>query len=194
MGYYEDLGVKKGVSDEELRTAFRRKAREHHPDRGGDPAKMAQANRAYETLSNPQRRITYERTGEDRPKPIDHDASEMVLSIALEWIQSAANSGDLIKDVNTRLDQSRAQLEQNIANGEATLARMRKRVSKLKFRGKGHNVLKAFAESKILELQHLVEKTKDNAKVLIRAKEFLASYEYEPEVPEIFRGMINFGP
>src|ERR1700736_6198251 len=69
--YYEELGVSPDASEEEIRAAFRRKAKGAHPDKpGGDAAKMARANRAYETLISPDRRLTYDRTGEDRPPPI----------------------------------------------------------------------------------------------------------------------------
>ena len=52
MDYYESLGVNRNASAKEIKSAFRKKAAEHHPDKGGDPNQFKQINEAYQTLSN----------------------------------------------------------------------------------------------------------------------------------------------
>jgi molecular chaperone DnaJ len=61
--YYEVLGVGKDASADEIKKAFRKKAVEHHPDRGGDEAKFKEANEAYEVLSNGEKRKRYDQFG-----------------------------------------------------------------------------------------------------------------------------------
>lgn len=64
--YYEVLGVPHGASPEEIKRAFRRKAREYHPDVSADPnteALFKEANEAYDVLSDPQKRAAYDRFG-----------------------------------------------------------------------------------------------------------------------------------
>jgi molecular chaperone DnaJ len=65
--YYEVLGIKKGATEDEIKTAFRKKAMEFHPDRNpNDKAaeeKFKEVNEAYGILSDAQKRDKYDRFG-----------------------------------------------------------------------------------------------------------------------------------
>jgi molecular chaperone DnaJ len=67
--YYEVLGVSRDAGDEEIKKAFRRLARELHPDvNSHDPeaeSKFKEAAEAYEVLSDADRRATYDRYGHE---------------------------------------------------------------------------------------------------------------------------------
>tara|TARA_X000000368_G_C23043222_1_gene717957 strand:- start:920 stop:1765 length:846 start_codon:yes stop_codon:yes gene_type:complete len=68
MDYYDLLGVRKQATDKDLKDAFKNKAREHHPDKGGDPEKFKQINEAYQNLSDPQKRQMYDQFGTVDPQ------------------------------------------------------------------------------------------------------------------------------
>ncbi|MFT5508629.1 MAG: molecular chaperone DnaJ [Hyphomicrobiaceae bacterium] len=65
--YYEVLGLARGASDQEIKAAFRRMAKQHHPDsnRGDADAegRFKEVNEAYEVLKDPQKRAAYEQYG-----------------------------------------------------------------------------------------------------------------------------------
>jgi len=65
--YYDVLGVGKAASDQEIKAAFRRLAKECHPDRcNGDSTsekRFKEVNEAYEALKDPQKRAAYDRFG-----------------------------------------------------------------------------------------------------------------------------------
>jgi len=67
QSYYDILGVGKDVDEKALKAAFRRKAKEFHPDTNGGcskaEARFKEASEAYETLSDPQKRAIYDRFG-----------------------------------------------------------------------------------------------------------------------------------
>lgn len=62
--YYEVLGVKKDASADEIKKAFRRLARKHHPDAGGSEEKFKEINEAYEVLSDAEKRKQYDQYGQ----------------------------------------------------------------------------------------------------------------------------------
>ena len=66
--YYEVLGVARGADDAEIKKAFRRLARELHPDVNSEPdaeERFKEAAEAYEVLSDADRRATYDRYGHE---------------------------------------------------------------------------------------------------------------------------------
>lgn len=72
MTHYERLGIEPTASADEVRFAYRRLARLHHPDASGgqDSAEMAELNAAWRALSDPGRRRMYDaslRDGASRP-------------------------------------------------------------------------------------------------------------------------------
>ncbi len=66
---YEILGVARDSSGDDIKKAYRRLAREHHPDVNPDPAaeeRFKEVSAAYEILSDPQKRQQYDRYGQGR--------------------------------------------------------------------------------------------------------------------------------
>jgi molecular chaperone DnaJ len=66
--YYDTLGLKRSAGDKEIKSAYRKLARKHHPDvNPGDKAaeeRFKEINRAYEVLSDSKKRAKYDRYGE----------------------------------------------------------------------------------------------------------------------------------
>jgi molecular chaperone DnaJ len=65
--YYELLGVQRGADDAAIKAAYRRLAKEHHPDRKNgckeSEARFKTINQAYDVLKDPQKRAAYDRFG-----------------------------------------------------------------------------------------------------------------------------------
>src|SRR2546421_2765117 len=69
--YYATLGVKRDASDQEIKSAHRKLARESHPDRNpGDKqaeARFKEVQEAYDVLSDKTKRANYDRFGTAEP-------------------------------------------------------------------------------------------------------------------------------
>ncbi len=73
--YYEVLGVSRDASQDEIKKAFRRLAHQVHPDKNpGDKKaeeRFKQIGEAYEVLSNPDKRESYDRYGHNGPRGVE---------------------------------------------------------------------------------------------------------------------------
>ncbi len=132
--YYELLGVPRGADDAAIKAAYRRLAKEHHPDRhNGCTDKEAQfkaINEAYDVLKDPQKRAAYDRFGKAAfQNGGGHDPfaeagfngfSDIFSTIFGEFMdpraqQNAARGADLRYDLELTLEEAFTSIEKTIS-------------------------------------------------------------------------------
>jgi curved DNA-binding protein len=72
MDYYSTLGINRNASPEEIKSAYRKLAMKHHPDRGGDEKKFKEISEAYDVLSDPQKKQMFDMGGDPRGNHGNH--------------------------------------------------------------------------------------------------------------------------
>ena len=72
--YYKTLGVARDADERTIKKAYRRLAREHHPDKGGSQEKMAEINEAFGVLGDAELRARYDQ-GDDPNDPTGGQAN-----------------------------------------------------------------------------------------------------------------------
>src|SRR4051794_25443166 len=133
--YYDLLGVQRGADDAAIKAAYRRLAKEHHPDRhNGCSDKEAQfkaINEAYDVLKDPQKRAAYDRFGKaafqnggGAQDPFGdagfNGFSDIFSTIFGEFMdpraqQNAARGADLRYDLELSLEEAFTGVEKTIA-------------------------------------------------------------------------------
>ena len=83
MNHYEVLGVSRDATPAQIRSAFRRLARAHHPDTSvsGSADTLAPINDAWQVLGDPDRRRAYDRSLDADVRPVEQDDGQVVDSV-----------------------------------------------------------------------------------------------------------------
>jgi len=76
MDYYSILGVERTATSDEIRSAYKKLAKEHHPDLGGDPEQFKRINQAYSVLSDSKNRSNYDKPSESNYTFTSKDSDE----------------------------------------------------------------------------------------------------------------------
>lgn len=72
MNYYDILGLNQNADQDDIKSAFKKLAMKHHPDRGGDNKKFQEISQAYDILGDPQKRAQYDAELQGLNNPFIH--------------------------------------------------------------------------------------------------------------------------
>lgn len=174
---YSALGVPRDASDAEIRKAFRALARVHHPDReGGDHEKMSEANRAYELLTDPERRARYDATGAtEEPKPVDAWARDTLFRILLGVMANQPEEANLADAVRSALQHANRQVQTGLMNLRTESRRLDRRRANLKDDG----LFAGLFEQRAREISDQIRNGEGELEVLTRAAEMMAGVSWD---------------
>jgi len=201
MKLYEELGVKKDASPEEIKKAYRARAKKTHPDKhGGDPELFNKVNVAYSILINPERKKRYDETGdtdEKRELSIQELAMENLRVIIDNILKNnTSNDSILYADIFDRLeDQINAQIE----NAEMQIEEHQKRYEvlikmegRVKYKGAAKSLFLEMIKNEKLNIENSISNTEKNIKVFEALIVIIDDYEFNPlEREETFDHFIH---
>lgn len=123
LNLYLVLGLRPGATLDEFRSAYRLRARDTHPDHGGDPDDFAEVSEAYNTLRDPERRKAWETSYRDRAKRCNAAICERCFSAQHQGGQDCRICGEKMPEAPAasfrlppRLDRLRADLADQLGD------------------------------------------------------------------------------
>lgn len=125
MTHYDVLGVGKDATPEQIQKAYRRMSSKHHPDRkGGSTREMAAINKAYECLSDREKRTYYDLHGEEQNlSTLEQQALQIIYQILSQLI-GQCDEGDFVTAIV-------ANLKKNLSDLRQQQPQLEKRITKL---------------------------------------------------------------
>jgi curved DNA-binding protein CbpA len=182
------LGIGRGAAQDDLRRAYRRKAKTSHPDSGGSVGAFGEIATAYAVLSDPERRERYDLTGEiDLPRADTFDASAIeVIAQKLGLIIHAeqdVTSLDIGALIDGAIREDMAQRRANIANHERAIQRTTKLRARIKRKANGKdNMLAKVLDWHEASAKDQIKKNQAAITSLERSLEILKDYSFVEEL------------
>lgn len=184
---YGELGVDADASDAEIRAAYLRAAKQHHPDKGGDAAKFDRAARANMVLSDPAKRAEYDRTGKVDDQP-DNELSMLSELLCGAFETAIGEAGpkfkycDLIASTIRLLKERGAMTAQVTARMTAELAQFAELAKRLTGGGEFDPLGRMLAERQAA-MAVTIARGQDELAAIEKAIEMAATYKFSFERP-----------
>lgn len=195
--HYSTLGVPRDADAATIKRAYRKKSSKAHPDRkGGDHQAMVAITRAYETLSDPEKRSRYDQTGQDSTaagNDPDTKARNLLMQLFAQALEKVDETQDIIEILRINLRNNRQQIEQQIIQLSARIPKLEKRRKRLKYTGAGRNFLLDLIDQMLTQIPLQVLAAKDQCKTIDRGLELLQGFAYEPEPAQAMAVLFNVG-
>jgi curved DNA-binding protein CbpA len=186
---YQVLGVKRAATKEQIRRAYRRRAKISHPDSGGSAHEFGAVATAYGVLSDTKRREQYDRTGEIEPtQPDNFDASAIEI-IAQKFLmiiygKHDVASMDIAGLVEEAIHEDIAQRNINISSQRRAVQRATELRARVKRKADDQeNMLARVLDWHELSTRNLIKKNEEAVCSMNRALEILNDYSFAEDLP-----------
>lgn len=190
---YKELGVDRNATSAEIHEAFRRRAKETHPDKWqGDAERFIQAHRAMSILRDPKARRTFDETGEAEvpgPDNVEGNGLQMIVKYAMaitnEFLQAGMPApldprrGNFLDKVRARcrkqIDESQAGLKVGLESVEF----LRDLQRRIKRKAKGVDIIGRHLDVHIRQAEEQIKLVRQNIESNESALRILDGYTFE---------------
>ena len=194
---YQLLGLKRAATRDEVRKAYRRKAKSSHPDSGGSEEAFNALTAAHDVLADAKRRERYDSTGEieqARPDNFDGSAIEVIAQKLGMIIHAEQDLTSL--DIGAVIEQA---IREDIALRKSSIANQRRAVERaaaLRARVKrkannADNMLARVLDWHESSAQDHAKKNEEAVRAMERALEILEGYSFIDDLPSVEAGEVT---
>lgn len=198
--FYDELGVDRGADAEQIKAAYRRRARETHPDTGGKREDFQRVQAAYDVLGDEKKRAYYDATGSAGAHPGDAPTSaEMLLQAFAEILaypqpRGFVDSNPLVR-TRTVLEAMAHAIRDDVVKMTREESRLKKMLARLHRRGHDEPLLEGLIESKMVPVTAGISRGKLFCERIAGALALLAGYTFKSdggEAPELVFSGVDF--
>lgn len=185
--HYLVLGLQPDATPAQIKAAYRKLSKKHHPDAGGDREQWDKISQAYEVLSDPARRSKYDATGDDTQTP-DPEAQQraQVAAIVRQIISGVLQSSrddpgqvDFRSRIMTDLDMRRAQMVQDKSQLELKVKRVERFVGRFKKDDDGEDIIGDVVRQGLRDLEAQIVNVDNAIKLHEKVTQVFLQYRYE---------------
>lgn len=188
---YAELGVEAGASDQDIEKAYRRRARQTHPDNGGSGEDFLRVASAVALLRDPERRKKYDETGETeqpRKRTVEQDAQELLDQLVSALIDTDNLQDrcdvDMVDVMRRQIDAELDQMGKSLRVMERKKAMASKLAKKFIRKDKGVNILQRVAQDKVRAINKKIEECRRVIAVFRAGRKMLDGYSFEIDRPD----------
>jgi len=179
---YSTLGVKPDADDAEIKSAHRAMVKKHHPDaQGGDREQFENCQKAFEILSDPDRRQHYDDTGSTNDAP---DADEMARQIVISTVMEVICRGKdlkhrhIIREAQDELEDALRRAEIDRADYEYTADNLKEAVNRLSRKGEKPNFIARSVQNEADKSARQAKLCDKNIEILTTAISLVQDFDY----------------
>lgn len=186
---YGTLGVSATASEADVKRAFRRRAKESHPDHGGTREEFEAVKSAHLVLSDPEKRKRYDETGDagdDNREPTVREKATKSIAELLTAIINQDKIGldtDVIAVMREQVGNEILEMTAKRKTVEAKKNRAERIAKKLKRKTKGENLLTRMAEDRARSMELQIAKINKMVGVLDEMTIILRDYAFDADKP-----------
>ena len=190
--HYETLGVARDADGETIKKAFRKRAKETHPDKGGSKEQFLEVRRAFKTLGDDEARAHYDETGRDaEDRGEENQAEAMLCGMMLQTIAEApcVDGLDLVRLCAENIQLMDMQIEIELRNLPERVAKVKEAHDRL--RNPSDSFLRDGLKSAAVGLEASIETLRRRQELAKEMKRLLEPFKYdfdERKKPEGYEG------
>jgi DnaJ-class molecular chaperone len=180
---YETLNVPKDATPADIKKAYRKLSKERHPDRGGSTEEMAKLARAYEILSDPEKRKRWDETGDDKEPDIAGEvAAAFAVMVEKIFFQSSEdrNAKKAIQTFAEVVDREYNSVKEQIDRQHKILIRAKGRIEKAPER----DLMSGMIEQSLAQLKNAEAQNEKKYEIHQEALKLIRSYVFKEPAEE----------
>ncbi len=181
MSHYEELGVPKDASRDQIKKAYRRRAQKEHPDKGGDTEKFYALQRAYDVLGDDARRAHYDRHGTDGQPDRQSALMQRLAALLMQVVEANdTETVDIVALMKTALVHGKDATKNAIKQQEMKAQKYEKAQKRI-IKKSGENILSQMLDGQIGLVKRGIEMGKVELAMIEELQKIVAEYQYRYE-------------